>query len=144
MLLEPYIYAFSGKLQTKINPTKKMSCGTRCSVNLIITFWKRILLHKYNYFSSFEAGNCVSNSSFKWMKHIPKRFGSIRVNIYNKSCCCGRPRADVNAPLCVRFKIGHWPYIAYKLYDAHLCDYCRLQPFCQMFEKPDSGGHWKT
>ena len=26
------------------------------------------IFHKNTYFSSFEAGNCVSNSSFKWRK----------------------------------------------------------------------------
>ena len=41
----------------------------RCLVNLIITFWECIFFQKYKYFSSFEAGNCVSNSSFKWMKN---------------------------------------------------------------------------
>ena len=45
-------------------------CFGRYLVNLIITFWRRLFLHKYNYFSSFGAGNCVSNSSFKRMKNI--------------------------------------------------------------------------
>ena len=34
----------------------------RCSVNQII--WDRSLFHIKIYFSSFEAGNCVGNSSF--------------------------------------------------------------------------------
>ena len=29
------------------------------------TFWEISIFHKYNYFSSFEAGNFVSNSSIK-------------------------------------------------------------------------------
>ena len=56
-----------------------MFCG-RCLVDLRITFWRRIFLHKYNYFSSFGAGICVSNSSFKWMKNSPEQFGSMRVS----------------------------------------------------------------
>ena len=31
-------------------------------------------------FHSFEAGNCVSNSSLKWMKNTHKQFCSTRVN----------------------------------------------------------------
>ena len=27
------------------------------------------VFHKYKYFSSFEARNCVSKSSFKWLKN---------------------------------------------------------------------------
>ena len=41
----------------------------RCLVNLIITFWRCIFFQKYKKKSSFGAGNCVSNSSFKWMKN---------------------------------------------------------------------------
>ena len=26
------------------------------------------IFNKYNYFSSFETGNCISNSSFNWQK----------------------------------------------------------------------------
>ena len=37
-------------------------------------------IHKYKYFLSFEAGNCVSNSSFQWMKNRNKQFSSRRVN----------------------------------------------------------------
>ena len=33
---------------------------------------QRIFFHKYNYFSAFEAGNCVSNSNFKWIKMVRK------------------------------------------------------------------------
>ena len=40
------------------------------------------IFHKYKYFSSFEAGNCVSNSSFKWTKNKRKQFGSTRVNVH--------------------------------------------------------------
>ena len=46
----------------------------------IITFLRCIFLHEYKYFSSFGAGNCVSNSSFKWMKNSPNQFCSIRVD----------------------------------------------------------------
>ena len=60
-----------------INSTlSAMFCG-RCLVNLILTFWRCIYFYKYNYFSSFGAGNCVSNSSFKWMKKSLKKIGSI-------------------------------------------------------------------
>ena len=41
----------------------KMFCD-RCLVNLLIHF-KDVFVHKNNYFSTFGAGNCVSNSSFK-------------------------------------------------------------------------------
>ena len=69
------------QIADQINSTQiaKMFCG-RCLVTLIITFWRRIFLHKCNYFLSFGAGNCVSNSSFKWVKNSPEQFGSIRVN----------------------------------------------------------------
>ena len=33
------------------------------------TAWKMSIFHKYKYFSSFEAWNCASNFSFKWMKN---------------------------------------------------------------------------
>ena len=64
----------------QINPIRiaKIFCG-RCLVNLIITFWRSIFFHKYKYFSSFGAGNCASNSSFKWMKNSLKKSGSVRV-----------------------------------------------------------------
>ena len=38
-----------------------------------------LLFIKYKYFSSFEAGNCVSNSRFRWMKWIHIRFSSTKV-----------------------------------------------------------------
>ena len=38
------------------------------------------IFDKYiNIFHSFEVGNCVSNSSFKWMKNTHKQFSSTRV-----------------------------------------------------------------
>ena len=37
------------------------------------------IVHKWEYFSSFEAGNCFSNSSFKRMKNRNKTFSSVRV-----------------------------------------------------------------
>ena len=79
VLPEPYICVFE-QISDQINSTQvvKLFYG-RCLVNLIITFRRRIFLHKYNYVSSFGAGNCVSNSSFKWMKNSPKQLGSIRV-----------------------------------------------------------------
>ena len=40
------------------------------------------IFHNWEYFSSFEAGNCVSNSSFKWMKNRKKQFNTTRV--YNR------------------------------------------------------------
>ena len=35
------------------------------------------ILHKQNYILSFEAGHCVSNSSFKWGKNINKQLNKI-------------------------------------------------------------------
>ena len=63
-----------------INSTRiaKMFCG-RCLVYIIITFWRCFVFHKHIYFSSFGAGNCVSNSSSKWKKNSVKEIGSIRV-----------------------------------------------------------------
>ena len=87
-LAEPYIGVFE-QITDKINSTRivKMFCG-RCLVNpripslfnLIFTVWRRIFWHKYNNFSSFGAGNCVGNSSSKWIKNSPKQFCSIKVN----------------------------------------------------------------
>ena len=37
--------------------------------------------HKYKYFSSFEAGICVSNSSFQWVKNRNKQFSGTGVNL---------------------------------------------------------------
>ena len=41
------------------------------------------IFKKYLYFSSFEAGNCVSNSSFKWRKIQLKQFSRTRVRVKN-------------------------------------------------------------
>ena len=38
------------------------------------------IFEKYLYFSSFEAGNCVSNSSFKWRNIQLKQFSRTRAN----------------------------------------------------------------
>ena len=43
---------------------------------------KMYIFYKYKYFSSFEAGNCFSNSSFKWLKNSLKKIGSIMVNVW--------------------------------------------------------------
>ena len=69
------------QMSDQMNSTRiaKIFCD-RCLVNLIIKCWRRIFFQKNIYFSSFGAGNCVSNSSFKWMKNIPKQFDSIMVN----------------------------------------------------------------
>ena len=43
------------------------------------------ILYKYNYFSSFEAGNCVCNSSFERMINRSKHFNStcrVKFKIY--------------------------------------------------------------
>ena len=37
------------------------------------------ICHKNIIFPSFEAGNCASNSSFKWMKNTHKQCRSARV-----------------------------------------------------------------
>ena len=85
-MYNPYVagtvYMRFKQIADQINSTEisKVFCG-RSLGNLIVTFWRRIFLHKYNYFSSFGAGNCVSNSSSKWMKNNPKQFGSTRVNM---------------------------------------------------------------
>ena len=39
------------------------------------------IFEKYLYFSSFEARNRVSNSSFKWRKIQLKQFSRTRVNL---------------------------------------------------------------
>ena len=72
--------------QINLSQISLKNCS-RCIVSLIITFWRRIFVHKYNYFSSFLAGNCVSDSSFKWMKNSPKQLGSIRVFLCLDSKC---------------------------------------------------------
>ena len=70
------VYMRFKPISDQINATlvAKMFSG-RWLVNLIITFFKRIFLHRYDYFSSFGAGNCVSNSSFKWTKNNLKQSG---------------------------------------------------------------------
>ena len=100
-----------------INSTRiaKMFCD-RCLVNLILTFWRCIFVHKNNNFSSFGAGNCVSNSSFKWIKNSLEKIGSIKVKpsalnewtiLTNNSDAQG---SDVEMP-CVSggiFKLHHY------------------------------------
>ena len=78
MLPVPYI-CVSKQTSDEINSTQisKMFCGI---------FWRRLFLHLYNNFSSFGAGNCVSKSSFKWMKNSPKQFCSIMVNSHYRHC----------------------------------------------------------
>ena len=39
------------------------------------------IFHNYKYFSSFKAGNCVSNSSFEWIKNRSKKFGITRLSL---------------------------------------------------------------
>ena len=115
------------RLQANFRPIKstritQMLCG-RCLVSLIITFWRRIFLHKYYYFSSFGAGNCVSNSSFKWMKNSLKKIGSIRAEAYPWLTYSSPSTADVSRP---------WPgyiYLYYRLVDAVRASQGRLGHF---------------
>ena len=44
------------------------------------TMWEMCICHRYGYFSSFEAGNCVRNSSFKRMTHTIWHLSNTRVN----------------------------------------------------------------
>ena len=55
----------SGIFQTKVNPTEidKIACH-RC-VSLSIIQFVMSVIHKYLYFTLFQAGIYVSNSSFK-------------------------------------------------------------------------------
>ena len=70
---------------TEFNKICKMSlffCG-RSSFRQIMHFWRCLFFINIIIFSSFEAGNCVSNSSFKWWKTdwiSDKQFGISRVN----------------------------------------------------------------
>ena len=133
-----YISVFepiSDQFQTNSTKVVKMLRG-RCLVNMIITFWKRILLRKYNYFSSFGTGNCTSNFSFKWMKNSRKQLGSIKVQVqlfnsliwslktYHRtfyplvtgpvhSCAISTPRGAYS-PAAVS---AHWTYRTH----CHLC-----------------------
>ena len=61
-----YIRFQSNFRQINTNQIARMFCG-RCLVNLIITYYINncIFFYKYNKFSSFGTGNCVSNSNFK-------------------------------------------------------------------------------
>ena len=43
---------------------------------------------KYKYFSSFEAGNCVSNSSFKRMKNRVETIQQVRMKNQGHSVTC--------------------------------------------------------
>ena len=40
----------------------------KCLVNPTIQYWRCLCFINNTIFHSFEAGNCVSNSSFKWLK----------------------------------------------------------------------------
>ena len=51
----------------------------RCLVNPLIQYRGCLFFHIYNYFLSFEAGNCVSNSSFEQTKNRNKQSSSTRV-----------------------------------------------------------------
>ena len=52
------------------------------SVNQIIQFRRCLFFIKNIIFHLFEAGNWVTNSSFKWMKNIHKQFSSTMVKLY--------------------------------------------------------------
>ena len=61
----------------------------RRSVNPIIQYsW-------YEYFSSFEAGNCFSNSIFEWTKNIIKQFSRNRANVTSGLVVAGRLYSQV-------------------------------------------------
>ena len=91
------------EMSDQINWTRiaKIYCG-RHLVNIKIAIWRRWFLHKYNYFSSFGAGNCVSNSRFRWMKNKPKQLGSISVKLPAGLSCdhvsyeCGKRRGQAH------------------------------------------------
>ena len=40
-----------------------------------------------NYFLLFEAGNCISNSNFRWQKVQLKKISMTEVNIKQKAYC---------------------------------------------------------
>ena len=69
VLLRPYYIHFQANISLNKIPLTWMcniSCS-RCSVNKIIKFFINNII-----FHSFEAENCVSYSSFKWMKSTHK------------------------------------------------------------------------
>ena len=70
MLLAPY-RTFSNRLRTRQNSTgiHNIYCGV-CSVDRIMQSGRCLFFHKWKYFLSYEAGICVSKSSFIWQKHI--------------------------------------------------------------------------
>ena len=65
------------------------------------------IFKKYVYFSSFEAGNCVSNSSFKWRKIQLKRFSRTRVTTrYLSAAICILPLYSAWVSCCSSFSLN--------------------------------------
>ena len=80
------------------------------------------IFEKYLYFSSFEAGNCVSNSSFKWRKIQLKQFSKTRVN------------DGVFGMISGEITLSHW----------HTCSHgpCLMRPLYQI--TMTNPAHWLT
>ena len=81
VLLGPYIYGFKHVLR-QLNLIKSVFCT--CLVDPILQYWRCLFFINKNvfHFSSFQAGNCLSNSSFKSMKNRNSYFFILRPNIY--------------------------------------------------------------
>ena len=133
------------QISDKINSTQVaiMVCG-RCLVNLMITFWRRIFLHKYNYFSSFGAGNCVTIPASNEWKIVGQQFGSVRAeiavsNVYcllsrmlswqGKRCLHVEPTSQLQAWIRLHFQIVLYsvlPWLRLPLFRRPLFSYYRL------------------
>ena len=75
-LLEPCIRFRAGQINRNI---------TKFDLIIFGGYWVNskldMSIHKYKYFSPFEAGNCFSNSSFKWGKIETKNSAAERLSI---------------------------------------------------------------
>ena len=75
------------------------------------------IFEKYLYFSSFEAGNCVSNSSFKWRKIQLKQFNRTRVKE------SGYPSVDISSD-SAEIELAHWHSVGYHIEAMWLSFWC--------------------
>ena len=68
------------------------------------------IFHKYTYFSSFEAGNCVDNSSFKWMKNRNTHFNNKIYFLNFDAFCFSNITMTVAVQTCASaYETAPWP-----------------------------------
>ena len=87
------------------------------------------IFSKYKYFSSFEAGNCVSNSSFKWMKK--SRTIQQHKGIHTRHLCDGRWAEQILEQIG---RFGKWTPI-HEASNAILSTDTNYGTYCSLWDK---------